>query len=263
MIAHRGPGKVALRVLGSAVLLSPRRVWRSIDAMTTTLITGANKGLGRETAERLLADGHDVWLAARDPERGQRTAAELGGRFIQLDVTDGSSVDAASRLVAAESGGLDVLINNAGIGGGFTPVDETTAQDVRRVFETNLFGIVRVTRAFLPLLERSRNPVIVNVSSGMGSLAVTTDPSRLESTLVGLAYPASKAAVNMLTTQYAKAYPRMRINAVDPGYTATDLNGHSGTQTLHEGAEVIVRMARLEASGPTGAFVDSAGTVPW
>jgi NAD(P)-dependent dehydrogenase (short-subunit alcohol dehydrogenase family) len=115
----------------------------------------------------------------------------------------------------------------------------------------------------VPLLERSPNPVIVNVSSGMGSLAVTTDPSRLESTIVSLAYPASKTAVNMLTSQYAKAFPRIRINAVDPGYTATDLNGHSGTKTVEQGADVIVEMAKLDGSGPTGTFVDEHGLVAW
>jgi NAD(P)-dependent dehydrogenase (short-subunit alcohol dehydrogenase family) len=230
--------------------------------MTKTLITGANKGLGYETAKRLLAAGHDVWAAARDPERGAIAAAELGARFVQLDVTDDASVAAAAALVERE-GGLDVLVNNAGIGGGFKPVPETTADDLRRVYETNLFGVVRVTQAFLPLLARSARPVIVNVSSGMGSIAVTTDPDRIESRFVGLAYPSSKTALNMLTSQYAKAFPQMRINAVDPGYTATDLNAHRGTQTIEEGAEVIVAMARLDASGPTGTFVDRHGVVPW
>jgi NAD(P)-dependent dehydrogenase (short-subunit alcohol dehydrogenase family) len=126
-----------------------------------------------------------------------------------------------------------------------------------------VFGLVRVTHAFLPLLGRSSNPVIVNVSSGMASLTVTTDPSRLESTIVGLAYPASKTAVNMLTTQYAKALPHIRINAVDPGYTSTDLNGHQGTKSVEQGAQVIVEMAKLDPSGPTGTFVDEHGTVPW
>jgi NAD(P)-dependent dehydrogenase (short-subunit alcohol dehydrogenase family) len=231
--------------------------------MTRTLITGANKGLGRETARRLLADGHDVWLAARDPASGRATAQELGGRFVQLDVTDEQSVKAAAEQVAARTGGLDVLVNNAGIVGESKPVPEVSAEDLGRVFDTNVFGIVRVTRAFLPLLERSANPVIVNVSSGMGSLAVTSDPARLESTLIVLAYPASKSAVNMLTSQYAKALPGMRVNAVDPGYTATDLNRHRGSQTVEEGAEVIVRMAKLDRSGPSGTFVDRDGTVPW
>jgi NAD(P)-dependent dehydrogenase (short-subunit alcohol dehydrogenase family) len=231
--------------------------------MTTTLITGANKGLGRETARRLLADGHDVWLAARDEARGRVVAQELGARFVQLDVTDEYSVAAATAQVAAESGRLDVLINNAGITGGRIPPADTTGDDMRRVFDTNVFGIVRVTRAFLPLLERAANPVIVNVSSGMGSLAVTSDPNRLESTLIGLTYPSSKTAANMLTSQYAKAFPKIRINAVDPGYTATDLNGHNGTQPVEEGANVIVAMAELDGSGPTGTFSDQHGRVPW
>jgi NAD(P)-dependent dehydrogenase (short-subunit alcohol dehydrogenase family) len=233
-----------------------------MSGMTRTLITGANKGLGREAARRLLADGHDVWLAARDPAKGQAAAEELGARFVVLDVTDETSVTAAAERVAAE-GGLDVLVNNAGIVGPRKALAETAPDDARVVFETNVFGIVRVTRAFLPLLERSAHPVIVNVSSGMGSMAVTTDQSRFESTLISLAYPASKAAVNMLTTQYAKAFPQMRINAVDPGYTATDFNDHRGTKPVEQGAEIIVRMAKLDSSGPTGTFVDENGVVPW
>ena len=230
----------------------------------TTLITGSNKGLGRETARRLLAEGHQVWVAARDTALGQAAADELGARFVQLDVTDDASVTAAAALVTAATGGrLDVLINNAGIAGGRKPAGEVTADDVRRVFETNVFGVVRVTRAFLPLLERSDDPVIVNVSSGMGSIAVTTDPGRLESTLIGIAYPASKTAVNMITTQYAKAFPQIRINAVDPGYTATDLNGHNGTQNVQEGTNAIVAMATVDPSGPTGTFVDRNGAVAW
>jgi NAD(P)-dependent dehydrogenase (short-subunit alcohol dehydrogenase family) len=233
-----------------------------MTGMTKTLITGANRGLGREVARRLLADGHDVWLAARDPARGEAAAQELGGRFVALDVTDDASVASAVERVAA-AGGLDVLVNNAGILGRRKPVPEMTADDLRLVFDTNVFGIVRVTRAFLALLERSAHPVIVNVSSGMGSLAVTTDRSRFESTLISLAYPASKAAVNMLTTQYAKAFPQMRINAVDPGYTATDFNDHRGTKPVEQGAEAIVRTATLNGSGPTGTFVDEDGVVPW
>jgi NAD(P)-dependent dehydrogenase (short-subunit alcohol dehydrogenase family) len=233
-----------------------------MERMTTTLITGANKGLGHEAARRLIAAGHDVWAAARDTDRGRAAAEELGARFVQLDVTDDASVAAAARTIAA-AGGLDVLVNNAGIVGARTTVPETTADDVGSVFATNVLGIVRVTHAFLPLLERSANPVIVNVSSGMGSFGVTTDPERLESTLVGLAYPASKAAVTMLTTQYAKALPHMRVNAVDPGYTGTDFNDHRGTQTVAEGTDAIVRMAQIEASGPSGTFVDRQGVVPW
>jgi NAD(P)-dependent dehydrogenase (short-subunit alcohol dehydrogenase family) len=230
--------------------------------MTKTLITGANRGLGYGAAGRLLAAGHDVWLAARDPELGRAAAEELGARFVRLDVTDDASAREAAEQVAA-AGGLDVLINNAGIRGDLRPPAEVDAADMRRVFETNVVGIVRVTNAFLPLLERSDDPVIVNVSSGMGSMGVTTDPSRLESSLIGLAYPASKAAVTMLTSQYAKALPHMRVNAVDPGYTATDFNDHRGTQSVREGTDAIVAMAQVGAGGPTGTFTDRHGPVPW
>ncbi len=175
--------------------------------MSIALITGANKGLGREAARRLIDDGHDVWMAARDMDRGRESAEAVGGRFVQLDVTSDESVAAAVTRVTSESGRLDILVNNAGITGGRLAVADLTADDVLRVFETNLIGVVRVTRAFLPLLQRSDNPVIVNVSSGMGSLHVTTDPARFESTIVGPAYTSSKAALNMLTTQYAKAFP--------------------------------------------------------
>ncbi len=227
--------------------------------MSTILITGANKGLGYEAARRLIEAGHDVWMGARDAERGQAAADALGARFVQLDVTDDASVAAAAETVGA----LDVLVNNAGIGGARKPVPETTADDVAGVYATNVLGVVRVTQAFLPLLERSANPVIVNVSSGMGSFAVTTDTTRVESTVVGLAYPSSKSALTMLTTMYAKALPGMRVNAVDPGYTATDLNGHSGPQSVTEGTDAIVAMAQLGAEGPTGTFVDREGAVPW
>ena len=140
---------------------------------------------------------------------------------------------------------------------------ETTADDLREVYETNVFGAVRVLQAFRPLLERSANPVVVNVSSGMGSLTLTSDPDRVESTFTALAYPSSKTALNMLTSQWARAYPSIRINAVDPGYTATDFNGHSGHQTVEEGAEIIVRMAQIGPDGPTGTYQDRHGTVPW
>jgi NAD(P)-dependent dehydrogenase (short-subunit alcohol dehydrogenase family) len=230
--------------------------------MTTILITGANKGLGHEAARTLIAAGHDVWVAARDEGRGRAAADELGARFVVLDVTDDASVAAAAAHVEAE-GGLDVLINNAGIMGPRRPALETTAADLAAVYDTNVLGPVRVTRAFVPLLARSANPVIVNVSSGMGSLAVTADPERTESSIVALGYPSSKSALNMITTQYAKALPQMRVNAVDPGHTATDLNGHGGPQTVAEGAAAIVAMAQIDASGPTGTFTDRHGVVPW
>ena len=134
---------------------------------------------------------------------------------------------------------------------------------MRAVYETNVFGVVRVTHAFLPLLAASSAPVIVMVSSGLGSLAIATDPSRFESTLVSVSYPSSKSALNMVTIQYAKAFPAMRINTVDPGYTATDFNQHRGTQTVGEGAEIIVPMASIGPDGPTGGYFCAAGPVPW
>ena len=231
--------------------------------MTITLISGANKGLGLEAARRLVLLGHTVYLGARDREAGEHAAADVGGTFVPLDITDDESVAGAVEFIEAREGVLDVLVNNAGISGGRIPALETTADDVARVFATNVLGIVRVTHAFVPLLDRSDAPVVVNVGSGMGSLTVTTDPSRFESTLTGLAYPASKAAVSMITSQYAKALPRFRVNVVDPGYTATDLNGHRGTQTVEEGATAIVAMASIGPDGPTGTFVDRNGTVPW
>jgi NAD(P)-dependent dehydrogenase (short-subunit alcohol dehydrogenase family) len=227
--------------------------------MTTTLITGSNKGLGREAARRLLAAGHDVWVTARDVEAGARAAADLGARFVQLDVTDDASVAAAVTTV----GELDVLVNNAGITGARKEVPDVTADDLREVFETNEFGPTRVLQAFLPLLLASANGVVVNVASGLGSQAATHDPDRVESRVVAPAYCSSKSALIMLTTQYATALPALRINVVDPGYTATDLNGHSGTQTVTEGTDAIVAMATIGSDGPTGTFTDRAGTVPW
>jgi NAD(P)-dependent dehydrogenase (short-subunit alcohol dehydrogenase family) len=231
--------------------------------MTTILITGANKGLGRESARRLIGLGHTVYLGARDAERGRRAADELGGLPLLIDVTDEASVAAAADELKAQVGHLDVLINNAGIVGSRVAPADTTAADLLAVYDTNVFGVVRVLHAFLPLLRLSEHPVVVNVSSGLGSQVLVRDPDRVESTIVGLAYPSSKTAVNMLTTMYAKAHPEMRINAVDPGYTATDLNGHSGTQTVGQGTDAIVRMATVGPDGPSGAYVDAAGTVPW
>lgn len=231
--------------------------------MTITLITGGNKGLGYEAARRLSEIGHRVYLAARDESRGKAAAEAIGAQFVRLDVTDDRSVDAAATEVGEREGRVDVLINNAGIIGGGAASAETTVEDVRLVFETNVFGIVRVTHAFLPLLRKSSAPTIVNVSSGLGSFGVVNDPGRMESERTFLAYSSSKAAVSMLTVQYAKAFPEFRINVVDPGYTATDLNGHRGTQTVDQGAAIIVRMAQLGLDGPTGTYADVHGTVPW
>jgi len=201
--------------------------------MTTTLITGANKGLGFEAARQLAAAGHRVWIGARDITRGRHAADALGAEFVQLNVTDDASVA------------------------------EATADDIRAVYETNVFGAVRVLHAFIPLLERSREPVVVNVSSGLGSLGLAADPDSPWADFSFPVYASSKAALNMLTLKYAGAFPRMRINSVDPGYTATDFNAHRGTQTVEEGAETIVRYALTAPDGPTGGFFDASGPTPW
>jgi NAD(P)-dependent dehydrogenase (short-subunit alcohol dehydrogenase family) len=231
--------------------------------MTITLITGANKGLGYEAARRLIAAGHTVFLGARDPGRGAAAADALGATFVPLDVTDDDSVTAAIKTIDEAAGRLDVLINNAGITGGFVAPADVTADDLRRVYDTNVFGLVRITHAALPLLQRSAAPVIVNVSSGLGSLGVVTNPERMESTFPTVAYGTSKTAVVALTVQYAKALPDIRVNAVDPGYTATDLNRNSGTQNVTEGTDAMVRLATIWPDGPTGGFFDRHGTVPW
>jgi len=231
--------------------------------MTTTLITGANKGLGFETARRLIALGHAMYLGARDRDKGEDAARQLGARFVPLDVTDDASVTAAAAWIEQQKTGLDVLINNAGIAGDRIAPADTTADHVRHVFETNVLGIVRVTHAMLPLLRASAAPVIVNISSRLGSFAAVTDPTRLESKYALLGYCASKAAVTMLTVQYAKALPEMRINAVDPGYTATDLNAHRGAQTVEQGTDAAVRLATIGRDGPTGTFQDAAGVIAW
>ena len=235
----------------------------------TVLITGANKGLGLETARQLAGRGCTILLGARDPDLGRRAAAEFaedGGdvRFVQIDVTSDDSVAAAADWVSNEVGALDVLINNAGIiGDGAVGPLETAPADFLACFGVNLLGPVRVTRAFLPMLGKATLPRVVMVSSGMGSMTVTTDPDRLESSIVSLVYPSSKAALNMVTTQYAKALPGWKVNAVDPGYTATDLNGHSGHKSVEAGAAVIVDLALVGPDGPTGGFFDDAGPVPW
>ena len=227
--------------------------------MTTTLITGANKGLGFETARQLIAAGHRVWIAARDPDRGRQAADELNARFVRLDVTADTSVASAVETV----GSLDVLVNNAGIPGVRAEPAQTTVEQMRAVFETNVFGPARVLHAFLPLLQQSPAPVVVNVSSGLGSITLAADPNSPWAAVSAMAYCSSKAALNMLTVKYAAARPTIRINSVDPGFTATDLNQHRGTQTVEEGAAAIVRYALIGPDGPTGGFFSESGEQPW
>ena len=230
---------------------------------TTILVTGATKGLGRETARRLTSEGHAVFLGARDLDRGKEVAEQIGCEVVQLDVDDDGSVARALEVVQERAGQLDVLINNAGVSGPFKPVDEVTAKEMQEVFNTNVFGVVRMMNNFLPLIEQSDNPVVVNVSSGLGSIGLSQAPTCFEFTVSGIAYHASKAALNMVTVQYAKAHPNMRINAVDPGFTDTDMNNHHGTQTVEQGVEVIIRLALIGSSGPSGGFFHSRGPVPW
>src|SRR3954471_8157182 len=229
------------------------------EKMTVTLITGANKGIGFETAKQLLELGHTVYIGARDAERGEDAAATLGARFVQLDVTDDASVTSALAAIDAAEGRLDVLVHNAGILE--TGLDGPAAL---RAFDTNAVGIVRVTEAALPLLRKASNPNVVTISSSAGSFWAVNNPDRPEFHLPLALYSASKAAATMLTVQYAKSQPGIKFNAVEPGTTATDLTAAFGVgRTPEESARVVVRLATLDADGPTGTFQDENGEVPW
>lgn len=227
--------------------------------MTVTLITGANKGIGFATARQLTDLGHTVYIGARDAERGARAAESIGARSVQLDVTDDDSVRAALATIDAAEGRLDVLVHNAGVLD--TTIDGPTAL---RSFDTNAVGIVRVTEAALPLLQRSDAPNVVTVSSSAGSFWAVNNPERVESTLPLPLYSASKAAATMLTVQYAKAYPAIRFNAVEPGPTATDMTAGFGIgRPVEESARVVVRLATLGTDGPTGTLQDEDGPLSW
>jgi len=228
--------------------------------MTVTLITGANKGIGYETARQLLALGHTVYVGARDVERGEKAAAELGARFVQLDVTDDESVSSALATIDAAEGVLDVLVHNAGILADGA-VDGPAAL---RAFDTNAVGIVRVTEAALPLLRKSSNPNVVTVSSSMGSFWAVTNPDRKEYGMPLALYAASKAAATMLTVQYAKSQPGIKFNALEPGTTATDMTAAFGIgRAVEESARTVVTLATLDADGPTGTLQDENGVLPW
>lgn len=244
------------------------------NTTTTVLVTGGNKGLGFETARRLGELGWRVFLGARDEVRGRDATDRLAASgvdvaFVPLDVTSDDSVAAAVETVRENTDRLDVLINNAGVTGEEVgPMDEligpeqTSPRHLVPVFRVNVFGPVRVTHAFLPLLRTAHDPRVVMVSSGAGSLTYATDPQRVESSVAHLMYPVSKTALNMLTVQYAKGIPDIRFNLADPGFTATDLNHRQGTQSVTEGTDAIVEFATT-SPGPTGQYRDRHGVVPW
>jgi NAD(P)-dependent dehydrogenase (short-subunit alcohol dehydrogenase family) len=234
------------------------------------LITGANKGIGLEIARQLGRQGITVLLGARDKGRGREAAAGLrsegiNAHFIQLDVTNQPTIEQAARRIEAEFGRLDILVNNAGIAIDDAPPSGLDIAVLHRTYEANVFGPVAVTRAMLPLLRKSSAGRIVNMSSSLGSLTLTTDPGWTFAHLNLLAYSSSKTALNAVTVQFAKELhdTPIKVNAADPGYTATDLNRHTGTRSVEQGARAAVLLAMLPADGPTGGFFDENGTLPW
>ncbi|AWB87486.1 SDR family NAD(P)-dependent oxidoreductase [Mycetocola zhujimingii] len=228
--------------------------------MSVALVTGANRGIGYETARQLVELGHLVYIGARDAERGGEAAASLGARFVQLDVTEDLSVAKALGTIGDVEGQLDILVNNAGIQE-FGDIDGPMAL---RAFDTNAVGVVRVTEAALPLLKKSSNPTVVTVSSSAGSFWAVNNPDRVESQLRNLLYAASKAAATMLTVQYAKSHPDIKFNALEPGYTATDMTAaFDGGRPPAQSAQTVVRLAALAPDGPTGTFQDEDGHLHW
>jgi NAD(P)-dependent dehydrogenase (short-subunit alcohol dehydrogenase family) len=241
------------------------------------LVTGANKGIGRAIAERLGGLGITVYVGARDPAKGDRAANEIAAagadaRFLHLDVTDQTSAMTAAGTIESDAGRLDILVNDAGINVRPTPKpSETPVDDLRRTYETNVFGVVTVTNAMLPLLRRSPAARIVNLSSDLGSLhhAAANDHPAGEFPLL-LAYNSSKSALNAITIAYANElrHNRVLVNAVSPGYVATDLNDFQGVLTPEQGARLPVLMATIEGDGPTATFRVEDGSpegriLPW
>lgn len=241
---------------------------------TTVLITGGNKGLGYEAARRLAEEGWTVFLGSRDEPRGRAAADTLaaGGAnvvLVHLDVTSDESVTDAVRRVREHTDRLDVLINNAGAPGNGTAPADVTVDEIHAVYDTNVYGPIRVTNAFLPLLQSAEHPRVVNVSSGGGSFAVVTDPGQPFSRIHELCYSSSKAALNMITVRYAQALPEIKFNVATPGETAnrkfaaTDMNNHTGQLTVTEGTDSILALATASADGPTGTFIDRLGPIAW
>lgn len=242
------------------------------------LITGANKGIGLQIAKDLASHGLTVLIGSRDLENGERAAQSIGANAhaVQLDVTDAASIQAAAERVRKEFGRLDVLVNNAGVSNVAppgTPFEEiikanslATAPlaDVRKVWETNVFGVIAVTQAMLPLLREAPSARIVNIGSDGGSLTLNSNPDNAHRSMYGN-YSASKAAMHAVTFAFAMALEPMgiKVNTASPGFTATDLNGFNGTRSVEEGAREPVRLALLGPDGPTGTFSDENGPLPW
>lgn len=235
------------------------------------LVTGANKGIGKEISHQLATQGVLVLMGARDQKRGEKAVADIQAQgvpveFIQLDVTSQESVDQAAEEVERLYGRLDILVNNAGVNIDWIPASDLTLDGLQRTFEVNLFGAFRVTKAMLPLLRKSRHGRIVNLTSGNGSFAFNTNPQvPLPPRNTLLAYASSKAALNMMTLRLADDLKSagIKVNAADPGFTATEMNQFRGTRTVEEGAATPVRLALLPDDGPTGGVFGNDGQEPW
>lgn len=242
-----------------------------MPAGNIALITGANKGIGFEIARQLGALQTVVLIGARDEARGDQAADALRAQGLQaaalrLDVTDGAAIARVAIQIEEQYGRLDILVNNAGISSRFRVApSEVTVDQMREVYDTNVFGVMAVTNEMLPLLRRSAAGRIVNMSSGLGSLTLNSDPRSEFGTYNIIAYQSSKTALNAITIAYAKELrdSGIKVNAADPGFTATDLNNHRGYRTVEQGAAVAVQLATLGADGPTGTFQDENGPIPW
>jgi NAD(P)-dependent dehydrogenase (short-subunit alcohol dehydrogenase family) len=235
------------------------------------LITGANKGIGFEVARQLGAEGITVLIGARNPFLGQAAEARLkadgiDAHFIELDVTKPETIEKAAERIRAQFGGLDILVNNAGTHAkGDGPPSVVDPDAVRRALDVNFFGALAVTQAMLPLVRNAASGRIVMVSSGLGSITCNADQNWSFAAIKRMGYNGSKTILNMMTVQLAwelRDTP-IKVNAVNPGYTATDLNGNTGTQTVQEGAAETVRQALAPEDAPTGGFFETGGAVPW